>query len=76
MQSLNISTLMDDKLQVFNNKILEMKHALIFNINSILTKCPHSLLVLDESENILTLGTPVAEISIIALSTGLYCECF
>ena len=45
MQSLNISSLTDNKLQVLANKIPEMKHVLIFSINSMLTKCrtyPHS----------------------------------
>ena len=38
MQSLNISSLTEGKLQVLTNKILEMKHVSIFNINSMLTK--------------------------------------
>ena len=33
-------------------------------------------MVLDESENILTIGTSVTAISVIALSIGLYCKCF
>ena len=45
MLSLNISSIVDDKFQVLANKILEMKHVLIFDINTMLTKLrtyPHS----------------------------------
>ena len=44
MQYLNISSLSDVKLQILSNKILEMKHVLLFIINSMLTKLsyPHS----------------------------------
>ena len=73
MQSLNISSLMDDKLQVLANKILEMKHVSIFNINSTLTKLrtyPHSFWSSMTVKMFLTIGTTIAAISMIALSTG------
>ena len=45
MQSLNISCLMDNKLQVVANKIQEMKHVSIFNVNSTLKNLGHTLIV-------------------------------
>ena len=78
-KSLNISSLIDDKLQFLANKILEMKHVSSFNINSVLTKLrtyPHSLWSSIHVKTFLNIGTPIAAVSIIALSIGLYCKCF
>ena len=61
MQSLNISSLTDNKLQDLANNILYMKHVSIFNINSVLTKMrtyPHSFFILDKSENIFNYRYP------------------
>ena len=45
MQSLNISSLIDERLQILADKIQEMKHISIFKVNNTLTKLriyPHS----------------------------------
>ena len=73
MQSLNISSLTDEKLQILANKIPEMKHISIFNINSMLTKLrtyPYSFWSLMKVKMFLT-KAPKAAISIIALPIGL-----
>ena len=70
MQSLNITSLTDNGLQILANKILGMKHISIFNINSMLTKCTTSLYSFwspMKVKTFLTIGTPIAAISIIAL---------
>ena len=75
MQSLNISSLIDNKLHVVANKIQEMKHVSIFNMNSTLTKLrtyPHSFWSSMKVKTFLTIGTLIAAISILALSIGLY----
>ena len=79
MQPLNVSSLTDDRLEVLANKILEMKHVLIFSINNILSKLrtyPHNFWYHMKVKILLTIGTPVAVISIKTLSIGLYCKCF
>ena len=70
MQSLNISGLKDDKLQVLDNKIGEMKQVSIFNINSMLTtprRYPHRFWSSMKVQMCLPIGTTIATISIIAL---------
>ena len=74
-QSLNISSLFDNKLQILDNKIPKMKHVSIFNINSMLIKVmtySHSFWSLMKVKMFLTIVTPIAAISIISLSIGLY----
>ena len=79
MQSLNILNFTDDGLEVLANKILEMKHVSIFSINSTLTKLrtfPLNFWSPMKVKIFCTIGTPIAVISIISLSIGLYCKCF
>ena len=56
-----------------------MKHVSIFNINSMLNNLGHTLIVSGtwwKMKTFSTIGTPVAAISIIAMSIGLFCKCF
>ena len=56
-----------------------MNHVSIFNINGMLAKCrkyPHSFWFWMKVKTFSTIGTPVAAVSITALSVGLYCKCF
>ena len=79
MQSLNISSLTDNKLHILANKFLEIKHVSLFDINSVLTKLrtyPHIFWSPMKVKMFSTIGTPAAAISIIALLIGLYCKCF
>ena len=79
MQSLNISSLIDNGLEALANTIPEMKHVSIFSVNSMLTKLrtyPHNFWPPLKVKAVSTMGTPVAVISIIILSIGLNCKCF
>ena len=78
MQSLKISSLIDDGLQVLVNTILEMKHYNNFNINSTLTNLGHTSIFSGPQWKWkhFVIGIPIVAISIIALSIGLYCKCF
>ena len=79
MQSLNISSLMDDKLQDFAHKFLEVKHVSIVSINSTLTKLriyPHNAWFSMKVKTFLTMGTSVSAVSVIALSIGLLQQMF
>ena len=78
MQSLNISSLKDNGLQVLANKIPEMKHVSIFSINSMLMKLSTFMHNFWSPMKVIfsTIGTPVTVVSIISLSIGLYCKYF
>ena len=79
MQSLNISSLTDNRLDVLSIKIPEMKHMSIFSINNTLTKLrtdPHNFWSHLKVKIFLTIGIPVAVISIIMLSIGFVLQMF
>ena len=79
MQSLNISSLTDNRLKILANKVPEMKHVSIYNIDSTLSKHRtylHSLWSPMKVKRFSTMVTPIVAISIITLSIGLYLKCF
>ena len=76
---MNISSLMDDKLQDLAHNILEMKHVSIFSTNSTLTKLrtyPHNFWSSKKLKTFLTLGASVSVAGVIAQPIGSYCKCF
>ena len=74
MQSLNISSLRDDKLQDVAYKIALRKHVSIFSINNTLTKCrtyPHNFWSSMKVKIFFTIDTLVSAVSVTGLSIGL-----
>ena len=78
MQSLNLSSLMNDKLQNVAPKISEMKQMSIFSINSTFTKLrtyPNNFWSSIKVEMFSIIGTSASP-GIIALEIDLDCKCF
>ena len=79
MQYLNLSCLMDNKLQDLAHKISEMKHMSIISINSTLTKLktyPSNSWSSTNVKMLSSIGTSASAIDVIAPAIGLYCKCF
>ena len=79
MQSLNLTSHTNDKLQDLAHKILEMEQMSIYIINSMSAKLkayPLNFWSSVKVKTFSTMGTLISALGIIALAIGLYCECF
>ena len=79
MQTLNLTSLTDDKLQDLAYKILEMKQMSIHSINNMLTKLRAYQTNFWSSLKVKAfslIGSLTTALGIIALAIGLYCKCF
>ena len=77
MQSLNLSSLTDDKLQDLAHKVQEMKHMSIISMNNTLTKhrtYPSNFWSSIYVKMFSTIGTSASAIGVIALAICLYCK--